>query len=725
MHKLYQFRTLMPISLAIHLISSCIKFHDDCYSKFESFLLKHEDKERYRLKKSIILYHNYLSILFFLIIPFVNPATSYLRSIFQIVSALGQIYTLSGKNYNLIGSYSYISALCSIFCHYSTESEPFTLLGLVLNNHRLFFLFPENKILRRIYLPVTFSLFYLIQRQFTQNFEIWDETIEMSIKSFNCSWLLILLLHYLGAQNLTSSFRRTLIHNVVIQGKLKNTLELLEKTNSNLQDAFQARELFIASVSHELRNPLNSIMGNIELLQLEAKDEKWQSPLDTCKMDCEVLLGLINNILDVAKINAERLELHYQAENFRRVVGKVWLNSEASIKEKKLQGELHIAQDFPKYVEIDSHRITQILLNLIGNAIKFCDKGFVNVVITWHAGNLNDDLRKPSHKFQSEKRPKAGLFLSPSKKEMDIGSYEFENTAKRSFNMQEIVGRQLTLKPLQNISSPGSILDQAICHSTHGEFFSSSLDNSSSITKGFIKIQVVDSGCGMSPEAFNKLFESFSQGDSSITRKFGGAGLGLYITKQIVQKMGGEIHAYSQERQGSTFVVLIPAQTAKKEDLTGLQTSEDKPLRTNQSYTECPPRALVVDDYPMNRLVLSAYLDKLYIQSDEAKNGAEVLDMFKSKPCGHYSFITMNLQMPIMDGITASQKIRKYEKSMRVQQAVPILVITGNCAETEKLKCMDPKGDVRAYKFFRKPFTFEECQVAIQSILEKKTKQLD
>ena len=438
-------------------------------------------------------------------------------------------------------------------------------------------------------------------------------------------------------------------------------------------------------------------------------------------MDCEVLLGLINNVLDVAKINAGKLELHYQAENFRRVVGKVWSTSEDSLKQKKLQGELHIAKDFPKYIEMDSHRITQILLNLIGNAVKFCDKGFVNVVVTWHADSLTDELRKPSHSFQSGSLPKAGLFSSPSKKEIDIGTYEFENIEKRSLNMQEIIGRQLTLKPLRNISSFGicSIDDQVFGNSKSTGIFSNSLE-SSSVIKGFIKIQVVDSGCGMSPEAFDKLFQPFSQADSSITRKFGGAGLGLYITKQIIQKMGGEIHAYSQERQGSTFVVLIPAQTAKKEDIILPPASDDNLLESNQSFIEQPiisPKALVVDDSTVNQILLSNYLKKLNIHSEVANNGFEALDMFTSKPKGHYSFVTMDLQMPVMDGLTASQEIRKYE-ARKNQLPVPIIVITGNCTETERVKCLDHKGGVRAFNFFRKPFTFGECKEVVQAIFE-------
>ena len=696
-------------------IETIINFHNHYYSEFESFLLRGEDKERYRLKKSIILYHNYLSILFFAIIPFVNPVASSLKSTFQIIVALGQICTLHEKNYVMIGSYSYISALCSIFCHYYTESEPLTLFGLVLANHHIFFLFPESQILSKVYLPVTFSFVYFMQRRFVQNWDFWDEKIERSIKSFNYSWSLILLLHYLGARNLTSSYRLTLIHNMEIQDHLKNTFELLEKTNINLTDALKARELFIASVSHELRNPLNCLIGNIELLRLEAKDEKSQNSLDTCKKSCDILLGLINNILDVAKINAETLELHYQAEHFRRVVEKVWSTCEDSIKQKKLQGELYIESDFPKYVEIDSHRITQILLNLVGNAIKFCDRGFVNVVITWHPGGFTNNLRKPSHSFQSESHLKTDFSLSPGKKEIDVGSYEFENTEKRSVNMQEILGRQLTLKPLRKISSSGvsSIPDQTLCQSSIGRISSNPLDNSSSITKGFIKIQVVDSGCGMSPEILNKLFQPFSQADSSITRKFGGAGLGLYVTKEIIQKMGGEIHVESKEEGGSTFVVLIPAQTAQKEELGLIPASQTNILETNQ-----PTKALVVDDITTNQLILSSYLEKLNIQSDIANNGSEALEMFKAKPNGYYSFITMDLQMPVMDGITVCQEIRKYETTKDLSP-VPIIVITGNCAETEKMKCLDPNGGVRAMNFFRKPFSFEKCKEVIQSIFNE------
>ena len=151
----------------------------------------------------------------------------------------GQICTLHGKYYLPIGSYSF--AICGVLCHNCTESEPLTLIGFVLANHHIFFLFSESKILSKVYLPTTFGLIFLMQKQFAQSLDFWDEKVEISIKSLNCSWFVVLLFHSLEAQNLTSLFRLTLIHNMEIQDNLKNTLELLGKTNHSLIDAFQTQ----------------------------------------------------------------------------------------------------------------------------------------------------------------------------------------------------------------------------------------------------------------------------------------------------------------------------------------------------------------------------------------------------------------------------------------------------------------------------------------------------
>jgi len=279
--------------------------------------------------------------------------------------------------------------------------------------------------------------------------------------------------------------------------------------------------------------------------------------------------------------------------------------------------------------------------------------------------------------------------------------------------MHDILQRKFDVKSLRDVeNTSGSYsLNEFTKNVGEGVY-----DQEGGKKQGIIKIEVVDSGCGMSPEAVANLFKPFSQADSSITRKFGGTGLGLYITKQIIQKMGGEIHAYSKEGQGSTFCVLIPTQTASKAGVP--QEEESSNTKFKEDVPQLPEaRALIVDDLQDNQFILTNYFDKLNIQTDIACNGQDALDLFKSKPAGYYSFITMDLQMPVMDGLTASREIRKYEMKLNVNTEVPIIVITGNCAETEKIRCLDPQGEIRAFNFFRKPFTFWECKSAVQAIL--------
>jgi len=179
-----------PPSLFQALLHTCLypyeqlmKFHNHYYSQLETKILEGEQGERYRLKKSIILYHSYLSIIFFTIIPFINPAVSWFKSFVHIASCLFQIRCLHSKNYHLIGSYVYIHALLSVICHSFTEMEPLTLIGMVFANQHIFFLFPESQLLSQIYLPSVIILMGYIQRKFIQNLQVWDDSVEASIQA--------------------------------------------------------------------------------------------------------------------------------------------------------------------------------------------------------------------------------------------------------------------------------------------------------------------------------------------------------------------------------------------------------------------------------------------------------------------------------------------------------------------------------------------------------------
>ena len=709
--------------------TSMLEFHHRHYARFETYILKGEHHERFRMKKSILLYHCYLVIVLFILIPILNRQASLLKSVGNVISALIQMRILQGNNYKLIGTYVYIHSLIGLTLQYVTDGEPLTIMGLILANQHMFFLFPENVLVGKLYIPLVLGMIGSLQNQLLIDISNWNiDKVELNTRGFCYSWPVIFLFHHYGAQNLTTSYRLALIGNMDIQHELKNTLTLLEKTNEDLKGALQSRELFIASVSHELRNPLNCMIGNIELLRLDIKNEKWLKALDTCKLCSEVLLGQINNVLDVAKINAEKLELHLLPGNFHRLIEKVWTISSIPIKQKKLKGEIRISKDFPKYIEMDSHRLTQILLNLIGNASKFAKEGSVTVTITWHQNQNIESLRRPCQEYISlvnnKKRTIQSTKTTPRSINLDdqvitrsfeCPSIEIYDPDAKIFAVENVMQREFQPKVLSQILNLGFI--RSSTEDINIESQTDSQNVYSHKENGFLKIEVIDTGMGISQESLKDLFQAFKQADSSITRQFGGTGLGLYITKQIVQKMGGEIHAYSHENVGSDFCVLIPAQTTRKEEVK--EETDAETLRKEEEIGVHGLKALVVDDITGNQLVLSSYLKRLNIQSDTAMNGLEALELFKAKGPNYYSLITMDLQMPIMDGLTASRQIRTHEAILGLEDT-PIIVITGNCADTEKNNCVDPKGEIRAFNFHRKPFTFDECRSTVQNILAKK-----
>jgi len=525
--------------------------------------------------------------------------------------------------------------------------------------------------------------------------------------------------------------------------RLKNTLSLLEEKNKELNAAIKTRELFIAGVSHEFRNPLNSLLGNIELLSLEIKNPKWKEMLATCKICGDVLLGLMNNILDVAKINAEKLELSIQSVNFYRLIETVWNVSAIKMREKGLKGQLSLAGNLPQYLEVDSHRLNQILLNVIGNATKFTSNGFVKVIISWHKNEKIEDLKEPNHEYLNYIARKTGTSLvsdlpgiSNNHIPSDSRNYQScldvfqecpssgsDNSASNGMTgsnftspNRQILKRIFSTKTLSDVRSS---LDQIVFteNDKHIEDMRSynqfkGFENPRK-RSGILKIEVIDTGCGISPSALEKIFQPFTQADSSITRRFGGTGLGLYISKQLVQKMGGQMYAYSEENCGTNFCILIPSKSATAQEIDEVCAREanacDRRIDTI--------RALIVDDIPLNQTFMSQYMRKLNIEADIANNGAEAVEKFREKGFGYYSCIFMDIQMPVMDGMTASKKIRESEARHDVTERIPIIMVTGNCTEMEKNYCLDPEGEIKASYFFRKPFVFEECKSCVKSIL--------
>ena len=229
--------------------------------------------------------------------------------------------------------------------------------------------------------------------------------------------------------------------------------------------------------------------------------------------------------------------------------------------------------------------------------------------------------------------------------------------------------------------------------------------------KGVIKIVVQDTGCGMSKEQMSKLFQKFSQVTLDPSKRKLGIGLGLFITKQLCQAMDGDIRAYSKVDKGSSFIVCIPIEP-KPEIRSSVINLEPEATTTRGNL-----KVLIVDDEVFNQNILRCFFEKLKIEVlDIAANGKEAYEKYKSlAEAGNLpDIVTMDLEMPIMSGQQASQKIRKLEGERKYDPCL-LLVISANCSESEIRECLDPKGQIRANKFMKKPVSIEELKYSTTS----------
>jgi len=718
----------------------------DFYDQFEEFIIANEKDEDIKVKKKIMVYHFTMLFVYFAALPLLNPFSSIKTLVFHLVLSTINFTLLRNMKHSFIVPYFVISYMIGLVAVGTKEHNSLKIIGLALVQHNHTFLIHNNKLGKLLSIIISIFIVTNAQGHLTHmlEHENYDKVIEI-IKVLQVSWPRLYLFNQLCSMHIAKKFLKLVeetreAHNRLaknnhelnsINERLKSTLFQLEKTNKELNEAIKTRELFIASVSHEFRNPLNSMLGNIELLSMDVNDSKLLKMLDTCKICGEVLLGLINNVLDVAKINAEMLELNYQPTNFYRLLGKIWSVCSIKMRQKGLKGQLFISKDFPKYVEVDSHRLNQILLNLIGNSTKFTKSGFVKVIISWHKDQDLDDLKEPSQEYSKWIEEKGSIVdlstctesyklldrQKSSLKSLKNVSLDDLTSSKLSLleSYEEVLHRSFSIKTLSHLKAANYI-----CITEGESNIQEKLTTNPSNTfqeKGVIKIEIIDSGCGISRSSLHRLFQPFSQADPSITRRFGGTGLGLYITKQLIQKMEGQVYVYSQEDIGSDFCMLIPAQTVTDQEIKEKFAEEDDAPQSIS--TPCEVKALIVDDDPLNQMIMTNYMKKLSIKPEIASNGYEAIQKYKLKGPNYYSFITMDISMPIVDGLTAGKEIRKYEKESKFNKNIPIIIVTANCTETDKNNCLDPNGDIRAAYFFRKPFKFDECKSCVKTLLSR------
>ncbi len=374
-----------------------------------------------------------------------------------------------------------------------------------------------------------------------------------------------------------------------------------EKARENAEAEARARRAFLARMSHEIRTPMNGIMGMTDLALQSDPTEEIAEYLEVIKSAADSLLGIINDVLDFAKVESGRMELEQLPLKLSVLLGETLTLLNPAAEEKGIELKGDVDADLPEVLIGDPTRIRQILTNFIGNAVKFTEAGKVIVKI--------------------EPGP-----------------------------------------------SPTDASDDDIT----------------------INGSISDTGIGIDSEKLESLFDAFTQNDSSISREYGGTGLGLAICRTLARLMGGDVEAESTPGSGSIFRFRIQL---KKAGESGLMDSDSGHTEKDNKSAGIPHwedvTVLLVEDNRVNRLVAENLLDRAGLKIISCPNGAEaVLEWKKQKP----HLILMDLQMPKMDGIEATRKIREIElsgesgKSGKSEnpEKVPIIALTAHILEEER-----------------------------------------
>lgn len=442
----------------------------------------------------------------------------------------------------------------------------------------------------------------------------------------------------------TDNLQKELIEKKIIEEKLKAVNDELLQKNLELVEATRAKSNFLANMSHEIRTPMNGVIGIAELLSMTDLSEEQMDLVHTIRDSGNALITIINDILDFSKIESGNLELEKNPLVLSTIIQSVCnlLSKQASIQCVELKFVKQ--ENTPDCFLGDAVRLRQILLNLVGNAIKFTLKGEVLISVT-----------------------------------------------AMPIEVAHVHGTQ----------------DNNNHHHHHYE----------------LTVKIQDSGIGIEGDRLEKLFQPFTQADESISRKYGGTGLGLVICKSLVELMGGRIWVQTKGQiggyppphwqpdtadnptKGSTFYfTLIAQEVALSNSVSNIANiPTDIAAKNNISNL----KILLAEDNKVNQKVILLTLKKLNYQADLANNGLEVLERLEQQP---YDIILMDMQMPEMDGVTTTRIIR--QSSSLIQPY--IIALTANALDADRRLCLE----VGMNDFLTKPVAIAEINRVLSNYVE-------
>lgn len=396
----------------------------------------------------------------------------------------------------------------------------------------------------------------------------------------------------------------------------------LQEQKDRAERASAAKGEFLAHMSHEIRTPLTAVSGIAEIFsQGEFENHIHQKLVRTLKTSTESLKELITDILDFSRIESGEVELYNQTFSLGDLFDQVISMMNVKANEKNLEFVFNAGELKNTNFHGDKQRLRQVLINLIGNAIKFTEKGNVTV--------------------------------------------------------------NARIEPVAD---------------TH-----------------VLQIDVKDTGIGIPESALPHIFDKFRQADSSVSRRYGGSGLGLTISRNLAEIMGGTIKVESQQGVGSTFSLILPFTNAISGD-TGVDIGEVIRVQKLNDRLKAAiggkKKVLLVEDYEGNIVVISYILNSLNCSFDVAKTGLEAVQKWKEH---YYDMILMDVQMPEMDGITATNIIRNVEEEQGLPKT-PIIGLTAHALIVDKQKCIDAGMD----GYLSKPIVEADLKGMILGIMEEK-----